>query len=189
MPNRLTRRRLSSARHCSRRTRPVLSIKTDRHAKAGRPASGRHWRHDDRPEVIMNLGGRDNHAGSRFLDFAADGWIEAHQPDLTAPHHSRTASSSLAKSGQIGASSPTAASRRASSAHPCLPGCGSGAITSRPSSIVISTLSPVFAPISRQQGLGDDHASGVADLPDDAVHDRLLRTIASYACGYPVATM
>src|ERR1700738_3894759 len=104
--------------------------------------------------MIVHFRWRDDQAGPGLAYLASAGEVESRQPDLATFHHVRVSSSAFPNSGQTNASSPSSASRRASSAQVARGLVGTGVHTRRPPPPDISTSSPALAPISRSSGLG-----------------------------------
>ena len=125
----------------------------------------------------MHFRRRDDHAGARLLDLAADCRIERRQPHLAANHrgracyHRNSSSPALANSGHARISSSAAAIFRDASAHPArLPGL-QGAIIRRPTSIRTSTVSPADRPSSAEIAFG---MISPAELPSTPRRNRRL---------------
>lgn len=151
----------------------VLARKMKFDPKRRRAASGRKRDDSAGPEVLVQAVGRNHQARARLLDFAADRGVERGEPDLAPLYHSRAASSSLANSGQAGASSSAVANASAASAHPARTPPRTGLATMRPFSTPMSSGSPALAPSAASTALGTIMP---VELP---IRRRAVRVVAS----------
>src|ERR1017187_1602782 len=105
-------------------------------------------------QMIVQFGRGHHDARARLPDFAPDGGIKIHQPNLSTRHQTNSESAAFPNSPITSSSSPASAILLAASAQPVRAGLAGLRSTSAPSSIVIST--PAFAsrPSCASTGLG-----------------------------------
>src|SRR5438067_6680171 len=124
----------------------------DRDAEGHGETLARHRSHDDRTQVAVQFGRRDDDARPRLPDFTADGRIEVDEPDLAPFHQASSESPALLNSPISNSSSPAPAIARAAAAHPSRTRLRGLRSTMAPRSTAISA-SPT-KPACNRKGLG-----------------------------------
>jgi hypothetical protein len=76
------------------------------HTEGRCEALSRHWGDKDYAQMLVQLRRRYDDARPRFLNLASDGWVKSNEPNLTAFHHSSSASAAFANSPIRSSSSP-----------------------------------------------------------------------------------
>jgi len=97
---------------------PLVPLNVSGTRKPAPSAPRRHGRDENRAQMRVHPLRRDDDARPRIRYLAADRRIERRKPDLAAHHQTRPESPSFPNSGQTSASSPAAAMRLLSCAHP-----------------------------------------------------------------------